>query len=354
MTVNTLKVLIIDDSAVIRSLLTEIINSSNLLTVIGTSSDPYDAREKIKSLNPDIITLDVEMPKMDGITFLRNLMRLRPMPVVIISSMTKKGSQATLDALEIGAIDYIEKPQISTTEELLKISDEIIQKITYAAKANITAIEHNHYLPPIQKAVINSHNKLQATDNAQLIAIGSSTGGVEAIKAVVSSLPSYMPPIVIVQHMPGNFTASFAKRLDTCTSLNVSELLGKEKTLENNCVYLANGYEHLSINKKGGIFTAHCHASKPVNRHRPAVDVLFNSMVEYANSKIVAILLTGMGFDGAEGMVNLKKQGALTIAQDEASSIVWGMPKAAIEREGASHILSLEKIPHFLTRLCYG
>ena len=345
-------VLIVDDSALIRNMLAQIINSSDFMEVIGTSADPYEAREKIKQLNPDVITLDVEMPRMDGITFLKNLMRLRPMPVVMISTLTEKGSQTTLEAMELGAIDYIAKPKIEVAEELPKIADEIITKIRIAAKANISALDKNKamqstpYKPNLAKKVLK--------DDIELIAIGASTGGVEALKVVLSDLPETMPPIVIVQHMPGTFTSSFAKRLNASVKLTVTEFSGDEKPLLPNNVYLANGHQHLAIRASGNRVLGNCVDSEPVNRHKPAVDVLFDSVAAHIQGRAIAVLLTGMGYDGAEGMAKIKNTGAITIAQDEASSVVWGMPRIAVERDAASYVLGLEKIAPFLIERCYG
>lgn len=345
-------VLIVDDSALIRNMLSEIINSSDFLEVIGTSADPYDAREKIKQLNPDVITLDVEMPRMDGITFLKNLMRLRPMPVLMISTLTEKGSQTTLEAMELGAVDYIAKPKVAVAEELPKIADEIITKIRIAARANISALDKSKalsktpYKPNLSKKVLK--------DEIELIAIGSSTGGVEAIKVVLSSLPENMPPIVIVQHMPGTFTNSFAKRLDSSVKLKVSEFSGSEKPLMPNHVYLANGNQHLAIRMSGNRLLGHCVDSEPVNRHKPAVDVLFDSVAHHIQGKSIAVLLTGMGNDGARGMGKIKDTGAVTVAQDEASSVVWGMPRIAVEQGAANYVLGLDKIAPFLVERCYG
>ena len=347
-----ISVLIVDDSALIRNLLSQIINSSHFLEVIGTSADPYDARKKIKQLNPDVITLDVEMPRMDGITFLKNLMRLRPMPVLMISTLTEKGSQVTMEALELGAVDYIAKPKVSVADELPKLTDDIVTKIRIAAKANITALTQDK---PV-KSVSLSNNSAKKTlkDEIGLIAIGASTGGVEATKRLLSDLPKEMPPIVIVQHMPAGFTTSYANRLNSTLAAEVHEFSGNEKALMPNHIYIANGSQHLAVRSSGGRLLGYCIDSEPVNRHRPAVDVLFDSVAECMRGRSIAVLLTGMGVDGATGMANVKQTGAVTVAQDEASSVVWGMPRVAIEQGSANYILALDKIGPFLVERCYG
>ncbi len=350
--VKKITVLIVDDSALIRNLLSEIINDSEFLEVIGTSADPYDAREKIKQLNPDVITLDVEMPRMDGITFLKNLMRLRPMPVVMISTLTDKGSDVTLQALELGAVDYIAKPKISVAEELPALANDIVTKIRIAAKANIAAFteKKTSNVVPFKPGV----GKKTLKDEIGLIAIGASTGGVEATKHLLAELPKEMPPIVIVQHMPAGFTTSYSSRLNSMLEANVIEFIGADRELLPNNIYVANGNQHLAVRTSGGRILGHCEDSDPVNRHRPAVDVLFESVAEYIQGRTIAVLLTGMGVDGAAGMEKVKASGAVTVAQDEASSVVWGMPRVAIEQGAANYVLSLDKIAPFLIERCYG
>ncbi|MEO0444175.1 MAG: chemotaxis response regulator protein-glutamate methylesterase [Pseudomonadota bacterium] len=347
-----IKVLIVDDSALIRNLLTEIISKSDFLDVVGASADPFEAREKIKQLNPDVITLDVEMPRMDGITFLKNIMRLRPMPVVMISTLTEKGSNITLQALELGAIDYIAKPKVSVVEELTKLSDDIVTKIRIAAKSNITALTDDKAITPVKITKDVSRKNLK--DDVGLIAIGASTGGVEATKRLLSALPEHMPPIVIVQHMPAGFTSSYANRLDGSIELKVQEFIGAERRLEADNVYVANGNEHLAVRASGGRLLGHCKDAEPVNRHKPAVDILFDSVALAVPGRAIGILLTGMGVDGAAGMGNMKKTGIITIAQDEATSVVWGMPRVAVEQDATNYVMSLDKIAPFLVERCYG
>lgn len=342
--------LIVDDSSLIRHLLTEIINKSDSLVTIGTAVDPYDAREKIKKLRPDVLTLDIEMPKMDGLTFLKNLMRLRPMPVVMVSTLTDKGSEYTLTALELGAVDYIAKPRLSIAQELPMLADNIVSKIKVAAKANVDALEHQHLANIV---AIDSPIRKKLQKNIHLIAIGASTGGVEATKALLAGLPENMPPIVIVQHMPANFTKAYADRLNSLVKANVSEFNGEAKELLVNHIYIANGAQHIVVKKTGARLIGSCQDSEPVNRHKPAVDVLFNSVANAIRSNGISILLTGMGVDGAAGMSAMKKSGAVTVAQDEKSSVVWGMPRAAIEQSAADYVLPLNKIASFLVDRCY-
>lgn len=345
-------VLIVDDSALIRKLLNEIISSSQFLEVVGTCADPFEAREKIKQLNPDVITLDVEMPRMDGITFLKNLMRLRPMPVVMISTLTERGSDITLQALELGAVDYVAKPKVEVAEKLSALNNDIVTKIRIAAKANVNV--NTAASIPKSSAAVPSIAKKVLKDDIRLIAIGASTGGVEATKRLLSFLPKEMPPIVIVQHMPAGFTSSYAKRLDNLLPATVIEFSGSDQTLQPSHIYIANGAQHLAVRASGGRILGYCIDSDPVNRHRPAVDVLFDSAAETVKGQAIGVLLTGMGVDGASGLAKIKNTGAITVAQDEASSVVWGMPRVAIEQGSANYVLDLDKIGPFLVERCYG
>lgn len=345
-------VLIVDDSELIRRLLTEILSSDPDIEVIGSAVDPFDARTKIKELQPDVLTLDIEMPRMDGITFLENLMRLRPMPVIMISTLTEKGADATIRALELGAMDYIPKPKMHVREQLDILADTITSTIKQAASANLSALEHN--VQQLQFSNTQVKTSASLSNDIALIAIGSSTGGTEAIKEILTSLPDNMPPIVIVQHMPGGFTTSFARRLDSMLNLTVSELTGSNTALEKNHVYIGNGNEHVIVHQTGNRLYASCEDSEPVNRHKPAVDKLFDSVAEVCAPKTVGVILTGMGSDGAAGLLNMRQQGSITVAQDEASSVVWGMPRAATELDAASKVLPLKKIARFLVHLTYS
>lgn len=349
---KAVKVLIIDDSELIRSLLTEIMSQDKNIEVVGTAIDPFDAREKIKDLKPDVLTLDIEMPRMDGITFLKNIMRLRPMPVVMISTLTDKGADITLEALQLGAIDYISKPKLDVRSSLPSLSADIINKVKQAARANLSAVEHNikqeQLAKPFTPLPADHPNK-----RIDVICIGSSTGGTEAIKEILTTLPSEMPPILIAQHMPGGFTASFAKRLNTLSKLTVKEFDMERCALEANTVYIANGEKHMTLIQRDNKYSLIQDDSAAVNRHKPSVDVLFNSAETAAGDKSIGIILTGMGIDGAQGLKNLQDSGAFTIAQDEASSVVWGMPRVAIEKGAASEVLALNKIGERLINYCY-
>ena len=330
------KVLVIDDSPLIRRLLTEILHQAEDIEVVGSAEDPYQAREMIKQLNPDVLTLDIEMPKMDGISFLKNLMRLRPMPVVMISTLTQKGSPITLEALELGAVDFIAKPTVNVSEQFTQYAKVVQQKVRTAATARVRSFK------------LSNVNSMETLANAQfshnkVLAIGASTGGTEAIKEVLIRMPENCPPIVITQHIPPVFSSSFAQRMDRTCTINVKEAAQGDK-LTSGCAYIAPGDQHLSVKQQGGSLYCQLDQSDPVNRHRPAVDVLFNSLVEVCPKNTIAALLTGMGSDGAKGLLALKQHGAYTLAQDELSSVVWGMPKAAVELGAAIDIVSLDKV----------
>ncbi|ASM51440.1 two-component system, chemotaxis family, response regulator CheB [Pseudoalteromonas espejiana DSM 9414] len=330
------KVLIIDDSPLIRRLLSEILSQANDIEVVGCAEDPYQAREMIKLLNPDVLTLDVEMPKMDGISFLRNLMRLRPMPVVMISTLTQQGSPITLEALELGAVDFIAKPTVNVKEQMSQYAFVVQQKVRVAAGARVRSFKKStaatEVLPTNAQFLLN-----------KVIAIGASTGGTEAIKEVLIKMPTNCPPIVITQHIPPVFSTSFAQRMDRTCAINVKEAEHGDKLIAG-CAYIAPGGLHLSIKKRGASLYCELEDSEPVNRHKPAVDVLFNSLLECGPKNLIAALLTGMGSDGAKGLLSIKQAGGYTLAQDEFSSVVWGMPKAAVDLGAANEIVALDKV----------
>jgi two-component system chemotaxis response regulator CheB len=348
---NRIKVLIVDDSNLIVELLTNIMAKDDQLEVIGTACDPFDAREKIKQLDPDVITLDVEMPRMDGLTFLKNVMRLRPIPVVMISTLTQKGADITLQALETGAVDFVAKPTTNVSQQMQVLADEICSKVRAAAKANVLALETNVVLN--QERSLPPSIKGSLTKKIDLIVVGASTGGTEALKTVVRDLPEMMPPIVVVQHMPENFTLPFAQRVNQITRLNTEEFTENEKILQPGSLYIANGANHMKVKRLRGVIRGYVVDSPLVNRHRPAVDVLFESVAEWSDNNVIAVLLTGMGADGARGMGELYAGGAETIAQDQESSVVWGMPRVAVEQNVVSQILPLDKIGKCLVARCY-
>jgi len=338
---NKIRVLIIDDSAFIRVLLTEILQSDSQIEVIATAEDPLDAREKIKKYSPDVITLDVEMPKMDGITFLKNLMRLRPMPVIMVSTLTQAGADTTIQALEFGAFDFVEKPSTDVKSKLTSLAEELVEKIKAAAKCNTLALEKNG----TSKKSVYKLKTIQ--DNFEIIAIGASTGGTEAIRDVITRLPEGLPPIVMAQHIPDTFSTSYSKRLNTESKIQVRELRSASKLMRG-FAYLAPGSHHLVVQRKNGELWADIDDGEMVNRHKPSVDVLFNSIVDMKIERCLAVILTGMGKDGAKGMKNMRDLGCITVAQDELSSVVWGMPGAAVALDAAQKILPLNKIANFI------
>lgn len=334
-----IKVLIVDDSTLMRALLTEIIGGAPDLDVVGSAPDPIAAREMIKTLAPDVITLDVEMPKMDGLEFLSRLMKLRPMPVVMISSLTASGSEVTLRALELGAVDFVAKPRAENVSLLQGYAEEIRDKIRAAHSAHLrrrpaaTAVRPEAPLPGVSSRVLNE----------KLIAIGASTGGTEAIKEVLVRLPAEVPGIVMVQHMPETFTPSFAKRLDSLGSLRVVEAQGGER-IQPGHAYLAPGHSHMTIKRSGGGWVTELSQAEPVNRHRPAVDVLFNSVAKEAGKNAIGVILTGMGKDGAQGMLAMREAGAWNIGQDQESSVVYGMPREAARIGAVDEVVSLNNV----------
>ena len=336
-----IKVLIVDDSALIRGVMKEIIGSQPDMEVVGVAPDPIFARELIKQTNPDVLTLDVEMPKMDGLDFLEKLMRLRPMPVVMVSSLTERGSEITMRALELGAVDFVTKPKISIQSGMQEYSDMIADKIRAASKAVIRKRVVSA-TPQDAEALPQIRNPF--TSSEKLIIIGASTGGTEAIKEFLIRMPSDCPGILITQHMPEGFTRSFAQRLDNLCKISVSEAAGNERVLPGHA-YIAPGHSHLTLVRSGANYMTHLDQSPPVNRHRPSVDVLFNSAAKSAGRNAVGVILTGMGKDGALGMLEMRNAGAYNFAQDEASCVVFGMPREAIAAGAAHEVLALQSMP---------
>jgi two-component system chemotaxis response regulator CheB len=349
------KVLIVDDSAVVRKLLTGVINADPDLEVVGTAVDAYMAREKIKLLKPDVLTLDVEMPRMDGITFLSNLMRLHPMPVVMVSTLTEKGAAVTLDALNYGAVDFVCKPKLDISNTFGDYAESLIAKIKMAAKARVRPYKNTR-----APAVLESGSKIptrysiddvmpensrprhfRTTD--KLIAIGASTGGTEAIREVLELFPVDVPGIVITQHIPASFSKAFADRVNSHCVITVTEARDGDMILPGHA-YIAPGDRHLMVVRDGARWRCRLSDEVPVNRHKPSVDVLFRSVAVNAGINAIGIILTGMGKDGAQGLKDMADSGAHTIAQDEASSVVWGMPGAAVELGACKEVLPLNKV----------
>ena len=322
------KVLIIDDSALIRSVLREIINAQPDMEVIGVAPDPLVAREMIRNTNPDVLTLDVEMPKMDGLDFLEKLMRLRPMPVVMVSSLTEKGSEITMRALELGAVDFVAKPKISVQSGMREYADVIADKVRAAAKARVRSRAKAAGAPDKPTTLPLLRQTLASSE--KLIMVGASTGGTEAIRAFLTKMPPDCPGVVVVQHMPEGFTRSFAERLDSLCAISVKEAVDGERILPGHA-YIAPGHSHMALGRSGANYVVRLDQGQPVNRHRPSVDVLFRSAAVHAGKNAVGVMLTGMGKDGAEGMLAMKDAGAYNFAQDEATCVVYGMPREAVQ-----------------------
>ncbi len=337
-----IKVLIVDDSALIRSVLSEIINSQWDMEVVGVAPDPIVARDLIKLTNPDVLTLDVEMPKMDGLDFLEKLMRLRPMPVVMVSSLTENGSEITMRALELGAVDFVTKPKLSIQSGMREYTSLIAEKIRTASRAKIRprSLIPGVHAPEGPLAPIRN----PLTSSEKLIIIGASTGGTEAIKEFLMQMPSDCPGILITQHMPEGFTRSFANRLDKLCKISVKEAKGDERILPGHA-YIAPGHSHLLLARSGANYITKLDQGPPVNRHRPSVDVLFRSAAISAGKNAVGVILTGMGKDGAAGMLEMKHAGAYNFAQDESSCVVFGMPREAIAIGATHEVGPLHELP---------
>lgn len=338
---SKITVLVIDDSALIRKLLTEIINKEPDMEVVGVAPDPLVAREMIRELNPDVLTLDVEMPRMDGIDFLEKLMRLRPMPVVMVSTLTEKGSDITFRALELGAVDFVSKPKLGIAEGLKEYAGEITNKIRIAKAARIKKNTTLAEKPSVSAdAVLPAlSNRIASTE--KLIIVGASTGGTEALKDFLVQLPPDSPGILITQHMPEGFTKSFANRLNGLCKISVTEARGGERVLPGHA-FIAPGHSHLLLKRSGANYVTELSQAEPVSRHRPSVDVLFRSAANCAGKNAIGVIMTGMGRDGAAGMLEMHDAGAYTYAQDEASCVVFGMPKEAIAAGGVDEIVPLK------------
>ncbi len=352
----SIKVLIVDDSALVRQVMTEILNADKDIEVIGVAHDPYDAREKIKKLKPDVLTLDVEMPKMDGITFLSNLMRLHPLPVVMVSTLTEKGADITFEALDLGAVDFVSKPKIDVAEKLAEYADEICNKVKIASTVNVSKISDRRARLANQAGAMDVAPKLSADavlekrkskrplkTTEKIIALGASTGGTEAIKEVLMAMPADSPGIVISQHIPEAFSKPFAKRMDKNSAMTVYEAVDGQQILPGH-VYIAPGNRHLLVERSGARYICRLNDGPPVNRHKPSVDVMFRSVAQNVGPNAIGVILTGMGDDGAAGLKEMLENGASTLVQDEKSSVVWGMPGEAFKIGAASEQYPLEKI----------
>lgn len=347
------KVVVVDDSALVRSILSEIINRQPDMTCVGAAADPFIAREMIRNTNPDVITLDVEMPRMDGIDFLSKLMRLRPTPVVMVSTLTERGADVTLRALELGAIDFVSKPKIGVADGLQRLAQEITEKVRVASKAQLRRMPVSSpstggatSAPPAPPV-----NNLGRLSTEKIIFIGASTGGTEATREVLMSLPADCPAIVITQHMPPGFTKSYAARLNGLCKVSVAEARDGERVLPGHA-YIAPGGLHLSVERSGANYIARVTDTDAVNRHKPSVEVLFRSAARVVGQNAVGIMLTGMGADGARAMKEMRDCGAYNYAQDEASCVVFGMPREAIVAGAVHEVLALKDIaPKLLERL---
>lgn len=342
---NKIRVLVIDDSAVMRQLLSALLGQDEGIEVVGVASDPFIARQKIKALKPDVLTLDVEMPGMDGLTFLDKLMRLHPMPVVMVSSTTRDGAASTLRAMELGAVDFVAKPQADVRTRIGDIAEELCVKVRTAANA------HVHYRPDTTDGIVSKRRSCHPTiaRSNRVIVIGASAGGTVAIKEILQKLPLETPGILVVQHMPPRFTAYFAERLNEHCALTVSEAKDGDVVMEGTALIAPGGYQMI-LARSNGAYHVQVTSDAPVNLHCPSVDVLFDSAARCAGANALGIILTGMGSDGASGLCDMKRAGAHTIAQDEATSLIFGMPERAIRQGGVCSILALDKIPEDIVR----
>lgn len=337
-----IRVLVVDDSALIRGVLTELLSQDSAIEVIGTAPDPFIARQKIKELNPDVLTLDVEMPKMDGLTFLEKLMAGHPMPVVMVSSLTQAGCETTMRALELGAVDFATKPTLDIRQGMEEQAQDLIHKVKAAAQATCRSRKQVHENSGESRKSIAASAMLKTTDT--IIAIGASTGGTEALRDILEVLPPNTPPIIITQHMPERFTKHFADRLNQMCQIRVKEAEDGDTVIPGQAL-IAPGSFHMELRRSGAKYHVVINQDPPVNRHRPSVDVMFRSVAQYAGKNSVGVILTGMGNDGAAGMLEMKQAGAYNISQDEDSCVVFGMPKEAIKAGGVDKILPLGEIP---------
>lgn len=339
----TISVLVVDDSALIRQLLGELIRTTPGFRLVGTANDAYQARDLVNKHSPDVITLDIEMPKMDGLSFLALLMKARPTPVVMVSTLTEKGAEATLQAMELGAVDFLAKPKVDIASGIENYREELLDKLRAAAEAGPGLRREGATRP--QARTVTTGLSVRGTEH--ILAIGASTGGTEAIRALLEALPLGMPGIVITQHMPPGFTKSFAERLDRLCRLKVSEAQDRERILPG-YVYIAPGGYHLLVERSGADLICRLSDGEPVSRHKPSVDVLFESVSRVCGASATGVILTGMGKDGADGLVMMHDKGAKTYAQDEKSCVVFGMPRVAIEAEAVDVVAPLDDLPELI------
>jgi two-component system, chemotaxis family, protein-glutamate methylesterase/glutaminase len=340
---SPVRVLIVDDSALMRQLISTMLSADPEIEVVGTAPDPHVARERIKSLHPDVVTLDIEMPRMDGLTFLRKIMALRPMPVVMISTLTRAGAEVTLEALEIGAVDFIAKPVHDVASAMGELAEELQSKVKAAARSSVR-VRQSHPSPARPRPLLN-----RAT--GRIVLIGASTGGVEALKEVLMRLPADCPPILVTQHMPATFTPAFARRLDNECPMTVSEATNNAR-VEAGHAYIAPGGYHLELVRSGSHLACSVHDGPAVSGHRPSADVLFRSAARIAGTTSIGVILTGMGKDGADGLLELRQAGAMTLGQDEASSLIYGMPRVAFERGAVIRQLPLSEMADAIIDAC--
>jgi two-component system chemotaxis response regulator CheB len=339
---SKIRVLIVDDSAVVRGMLTDALSKDPQIEVVGSAADPYIAREKIGSLKPDVLTLDVEMPRMDGITFLQKLMAARPMPVVMVSSLTQHGADTTLAAMDAGAIEIVAKPVVDLRKGLGDMTMEIIDKVKAAAQVKMG--DYKKRLDERAKSRPKPLGQAMIKTTEKIIAIGASTGGTEALKDVITRMPVNSPGIMVVQHMPEGFTKAFSDRLNSLSAMNVAEAKDNDTVIPGR-VLIAPGHSHMKMRRSGARYFVEVKPGPLVLRHRPSVEVLFSSVAKYAGANAVGVMLTGMGGDGAGGMRKMKDAGAYNIAQDEKSCVVFGMPKEAIRLGGVDKVVPLSQVP---------
>lgn len=339
---KVIRVLVVDDSALVRNILSQGLSMDPNIEVVGTASDPYIARDRIVELQPDVLTLDVEMPRMDGVAFLRKLMPQYPIPTVMVSSLTQRGKQITIDALDAGAVDFVAKPTTNVAAGLNAMLAELRAKVKIAATANVSHWKGKKIVPRPQAGAV-SGSKALAESTDKVIAIGASTGGTEAIRRIVEGFPPNTPGVVIVQHMPGGFTKMFAERLNQLSPMEVREAQDGDR-IRTGLILIAPGGMQMKVVRSGGFYLVRCGGSEKVSGHCPSVDVMMNSVAQNVGSNAVGAMLTGMGHDGSDGMLAMKTAGARCIAQDEASSVVFGMPKVAFEKGGAERLVTLDKI----------